>query len=73
MLGTPGSVNCSTAAIFNFCIAAEKQSVFVFVNNSAREYNVLLKGRYREYLAGGIYEKNMLIKPYSYGILAKIK
>ncbi len=51
----------------------KKQSVFVFVNNSAREYNVLLKGRYREFLAGGIYEKNMLIKPYSYGILAKIK
>lgn len=49
----------------------EKQTVYVYVNNSAREYNVSIKGKYQNYLNGEIYQKILPIRAYSYGIIAK--
>lgn len=59
----------------NACIVYERtwneNSIFVYVNNGARDYHISLKGKYLNRLNGELHQKSFTIKGYSYGILAK--
>lgn len=58
----------------NSCLVFERrtnnQAVYIYVNNGTRDYNITLKGQYREYLSGKTFHDKLVIGSYSYGILA---
>lgn len=61
----------------NYCLVFERKSekgmVYVYVNPSANSYNVKLTGKYRDCLTQKVYADKFSCRPYSYGILTKLK
>lgn len=59
------------------CLVFERRSgnkaIYIYANNSARDYNISLKGQYKDYISGKIFNKTLTVKSYSYGIIAKIQ
>ena len=47
----------------------EQGNIFIFVNNSSKRYHLNLTKKSRELLFDKIYQKQIEVKPYSYGIL----
>ena len=49
----------------------ENFAVYVYTNNSSKRYLIHLNGKYKELLSNCIFENQLEIKPYSYGIFIK--
>ena len=52
---------------------AGKNSAFVYVNNSAIQYNLAFNGSYLECLTGKSFAGKLEIQPFTYGIIHKLK
>ncbi len=50
----------------------ESQNIYIYVNNSAKEYLLNIPDHYKSLLKNENYLKQILIKPYSYNILKKV-
>ena len=49
------------------------EEIFVFTNNSARDFSITLEnGKYTELFSGTKFQTSFTIKPYSYGIIQKL-
>lgn len=56
---------------FLFKREKNKQSVYIYANNTSEEYHIYFNGSYREYLYDISYNHCLIVKPYSYGIFAE--
>lgn len=59
--------------LFYFKRTKQNQDLYVYVNNCSKKYSVAFTGICQELLSERIYENELSIEPYSYGIFIKVE
>lgn len=63
-------IYCDNGFIF-FKRVGTKESVYIYTNNQSTPYLLNLNGKYTELVSKKTYQEQLLVEPYSYGILIK--